>query len=150
MSIVVPKFQQTIIFTDEPIPRSYDGEQITIDEIYPWIRQIRDPEHPTMTLEDLKVVSKDALILDDHISFCEVIFTPTTPTCSMGAILGLSIKIMLMRILPLRFRIIVNCRENTHETWNSLNKQINDKERVLAAMSNKNIMKVVNSSIMVK
>ena len=51
-----------------------------------------------------------------------VTFIPTTTNCSMGAIIGLAIKVLLMRILPLRFHITVLCKENTHDTWKSLNK----------------------------
>lgn len=39
--------------------KSYNGEPISAEEIFEWIRLIRDPEHPSMTLEDLKVVHID-------------------------------------------------------------------------------------------
>lgn len=100
-----------------------------------------------MTLEDLKVVSKENIIIDDANSSIKVTFVPTTANCTMGSIIGLAIKVLLMRILPLRFRIEVLCQENTHESWASLNKQINDKERVLAALTNPNVMTVIEQSI---
>ncbi|CAL6015735.1 Iron-sulfur_cluster assembly protein CIA2 [Hexamita inflata] len=125
-------------------------EQMTNEEIYKWVRLIRDPEHPSMTLEDLKVVNRECVKVDDLQNTVEITFIPTTPNCSMGAVIGLAIKVLLMRILPLRFYINVRCKENAHETWKSLNKQINDKERVLAAMSNENVMRVIEQSIAIE
>ena len=97
-----------------------------------------------MTLEDLKVVTPASITVHDSGNYVCVEFTPTTPTCSMGAIIGLAIKVLLMTILPLRFQFRVLCKEGTHDTWKSLNKQMNDKERVLAALSNQNVQKVID------
>lgn len=78
-------------------------------EIYEWIKTVRDPEHLSMTLEDLKVVSKENIVINDANSSIQVTFVPTTTNCTMGSIIGLAIKVLLMRILPLRFRIEVLC-----------------------------------------
>ena len=52
----------------------------------------------------------------------------------MGSILGLSIKALLLKILPRRFIVHVNCKPETHEDWKGINMQLNDKERVMAAL----------------
>ena len=48
-------------------------------------------------------------------------FIPTTANCSMGSILGLSIKALLLKILPRRFIAHVNCKPETHDDWRGIN-----------------------------
>ena len=79
MSVVVPVFQQVIDLADQRAQRLSTNAPITTEEIYPWIKQIRDPEHPTMTLQDLKVVCFDDTTVCDADNYCRVTFTPTTP-----------------------------------------------------------------------
>lgn len=130
-------------------PPKHDAsyEDITAEEVYDLVKDIKDPEHPSMTYQDLKVVSIEDIKVCDQSNFIHVIYTPTTPDCSMGSILGLNIKIKLMRCLPSRFTIEVICKEGAHVNGIELNKQLNDKERALAAMDNPSIMGVVNRSI---
>lgn len=68
------------------------------------IRDIRDPEHPH-SLEALNVVRKEDITVDDAGSKVAVQFTPTIPHCSMATLIGLSIKVKLMRSLPRRFKV---------------------------------------------
>lgn len=70
-----------------------------------------------MTLEYLNVITEDNIVVDDKNSLVTVEFIPTTANCSMGSILGLSIKALLLKILPRRFIVHVNCKPNTHEDW---------------------------------
>lgn len=69
------------------------------------IRDIRDPEHP-YTLEVLGVVRKEDIAVDDAGSTVSVQFTPTIPHCSMATLIGLTIKVKLLRSLPRRFKVI--------------------------------------------
>ena len=74
-------------------------------------------------------------------------FTPTIPHCSMATLIGLSIRVKLMRSLPQRFKINVKVTPGTHSTENEINKQLNDKERVAAALENSGLTSAVNRCI---
>jgi hypothetical protein len=61
-------------------------------------------------------------------------FTPTIPHCSMAQMIGLMIKVKLSKFLPPKFKIKVIVTDGTHVNENEINKQINDKERISAAI----------------
>lgn len=115
-------------------------------EIYDHIRGIKDPEHP-LTLEELNVVQESNLTVDDKSSCVTVYFTPTIDRCSMATLIGLSIMVKLMRSLPARFKIEVKISKGSHSTEDAINKQLNDKERVAAALENPNLLQVINSCL---
>ena len=69
-------------------------------------RGINDPEHP-LTLEQLDVVKLDDVEVDDKNNRVNVIFTPTIPHCSMATLIGLSIRVKLLRSLPPRFKVLL-------------------------------------------
>ncbi|VDM31632.1 unnamed protein product [Hydatigera taeniaeformis] len=121
-------------------------EPITAAEVFEHIRDIRDPEHP-YTLEALGVVRKEEIAVDDVGSSVSVRFTPTIPHCSMATLIGLSIKVKLLRSLPRRFRIRVVIASGMHESEVDINKQLADKERVAAAMENPALARSVNQCI---
>lgn len=128
---------------DEPV-----GE----DEVFEIVRNIQDPEHP-LTLEQLGVVSRgqievhDAKGHEDGISSVKVRFTPTIPHCSMATQIGLCIRVKLQRSLPANFKTTVKIEPGTHASEKAVNKQLNDKERVCAALENKHLLGVVNRCI---
>lgn len=68
------------------------------------IRDITDPEHP-YTLEQLSVVSEEAIEVDDAAGTVQVQFTPTVEHCSMATLIGLCIRVKLLRALPPRFKV---------------------------------------------
>lgn len=68
------------------------------------IRGINDPEHP-LTLEELNVLQLQHVNISDSDSYVTVCFTPTIPHCSMATLIGLSIKVRLLRALPERFKV---------------------------------------------
>ena len=74
-------------------------------------------------------------------------FTPTIPHCSMATLIGLSIRVKLLRSLPSRFKVDVLIEQGTHQSEQAVNKQLNDKERVAAAMENQNLSEVVNQCL---
>jgi len=124
-----------------------DGrDPVTLQEIFDIIRRINDPEHP-LTLEQLNVVQLDLIEVDDVKSRVHVKFTPTIPHCSMATLIGLSITTKLIRSLPIRFKISVNITPGTHNQEHEVNKQLNDKERVAAALENKHLLQVVDQCI---
>jgi len=115
-------------------------------EIFDLIRDINDPEHP-LTLEQLNVVTIDQVDVSDDKNFVEVLFTPTIPHCSMATLIGLAIRVKLLRSLPSRFKVDVRIREGTHASEVAVNKQLADKERVAAALENSQLLEVVNQCL---
>uniref|UniRef100_A0A670YMM8 Cytosolic iron-sulfur assembly component 2B n=1 Tax=Pseudonaja textilis TaxID=8673 RepID=A0A670YMM8_PSETE len=93
---------------DEGLPDAIDDR-----EIFDLIRGIHDPEHP-LTLEELNVVEQLRVQVSDAGSAVSVEFTPTIPHCSMATLIGLSIKVKLIRSLPERFKVDVHITPGTH------------------------------------
>eukprot|EP00762_Andalucia_godoyi_P003350 ANDGO_06654.mRNA.1 Protein AE7 len=125
-----------------------DGVQDEIDafEVFEHIRGIHDPEHPH-TLEELKVVQHTLLYVDNKASIIDVQFTPTIPHCSMSTLIGLCIRVKLLRSLPSRFKLRVRVSPGSHAQEAEVNKQLNDKERVAAALENKHLIDVVDKCL---
>ncbi|VDO72909.1 unnamed protein product [Schistosoma margrebowiei] len=84
----------------------WDGQRQLIDkaEIFDHIRDIRDPEHPH-SLEVLSVLTDDWINVNDAESWVCVEYSPTIPGCSMATLIGLAIKVKLIRSLPRRFKV---------------------------------------------
>lgn len=112
------------------------------------IRFINDPEHP-LTLEELHVVQQSLIKVDNEHNEVFVNFTPTIPHCSMATLIGLSIRVKLLRSLPPRFKVTVEITPGTHSSEAAVNKQLADKERVAAALENSNLITVINQCIAV-
>ncbi|KAG2321885.1 hypothetical protein Bca52824_015098 [Brassica carinata] len=110
------------------------------------IRDIKDPEHP-YSLEQLKVLTEDSVEVDDTKSHVRVTFTPTVEHCSMATIIGLCVRVKLMRSLPPRYKIDIRVAPGTHATEAAVNKQLNDKERVAAALENPNLVEMVDECL---
>ncbi|XP_045193863.2 cytosolic iron-sulfur assembly component 2B-like [Mercenaria mercenaria] len=125
-----------------------DDVQDEIDdrEVFDLIRCINDPEHP-LTLEELNVVDCDNVHVNDSDSTVEILFTPTIPHCSMATLIGLSIRVKLLRALPPRFKVDVKISPGTHASEEAVNKQLADKERVAAALENSHLLEVVNQCL---
>lgn len=148
-----------------------DGRLVQVDEdsIFEVIRDIKDPEHP-YTLEQLGVVSKADITVGETEGYntgnnsvpsavdaaraplCStglplrhvtVTFTPTVPHCSMAGMIGLALVYQIMRYtsgLWIRIRI----KENTHSNYMALNKQLSDRDRVLAALENEAVIDLLD------
>ncbi|KAG8199167.1 hypothetical protein JTE90_015998 [Oedothorax gibbosus] len=116
-------------------------------EVFDHVRDIKDPEHP-MTLEELHVVELELIQVDDATNKCDIQFKPTIPHCSMATLIGLAIKVQLLRLLPARFKIDVSIVPGTHVSAAAINKQLADKERIAAALENKYLHKVINDCIL--
>uniref|UniRef100_A0A8C4GYA1 Cytosolic iron-sulfur assembly component 2B n=1 Tax=Dicentrarchus labrax TaxID=13489 RepID=A0A8C4GYA1_DICLA len=110
------------------------------------ILSINDPEHP-LSLEELNVVEQVRVKVSDAESTVGIEFTPTIPHCSMATLIGLSIKVKLLRSLPDRFKIDVHITPGTHASEEAVNKQLADKERVAAALENSSLLEVVNQCL---
>jgi len=119
-------------------------EPIDQDEIFDLIRSINDPEHPN-TLEELRVVSAPQIkIGHNHIT---VEFTPTVPHCGMSTLIGLSIRVRLLRSLPNRFKVDIFLKPGSHQSEHAVNKQLNDKERVAAALENQALVDTLEQTL---
>ncbi|XP_059072667.1 protein AE7 [Cryptomeria japonica] len=121
-------------------------EPIDQQEIFDHVRDIKDPEHP-YSLEQLKVISEDAIEVDDVHSHVTITFTPTVEHCSMATVIGLCLRVKLMRCLPSRFKVDIRVAPGTHATEAAVNKQLNDKERVAAALENPNLLGMVDECL---
>ncbi|KAM7523069.1 hypothetical protein LguiA_012971 [Lonicera macranthoides] len=183
-----------------------DVNEYAVEPFLHHIRDIKDPEHP-YSLEELKVISEEAVEVNDENSHVRVTFTPTVEHCSMATVIGLCLRVKLMRSLPSRYkplqreglviskqsveefkmhlcdtwhfgsnrtmeqryaredirlindtrissihpkiRILVDIRvaPGTHATEAAVNKQLNDKERVAAALENPNLVDMVDECL---
>ncbi|XP_071795277.1 cytosolic iron-sulfur assembly component 2A-like [Asterias amurensis] len=120
-------------------------------DIYDLIKDIRDPEKPN-SLEDLEVVFEEGVKVyplkgyeDAYI--IRVQFTPTVPHCSLATLIGLCIRVKLERSLPQKHKLDIYITKGTHSTEEEINKQINDKERIAAAMENPNLKELVEKCV---
>ena len=145
-----------VLFGVTPLERTAEETQREADleardpvdslEVFEIIRDIKDPEHPH-TLEQLRVAQRELINVDDARGRVDVHFTPTIPHCSMATLIGLCIRVKLLRSLPARFKVDVNVTPGTHMSEKDVNKQLNDKERVAAALENDNLLRVVNQCL---
>ncbi|XP_055346671.1 MIP18 family protein galla-2-like [Paramacrobiotus metropolitanus] len=126
---------------DENIADKFDDR-----EIFDMIRRINDPEHP-LTLEELNVVQIDHCEVDDDNNRVNVFYTPTIPHCSMATLIGLAIRVKLLRSLPERFKVDVRISPGSHVSELAVNKQLADKERVAAALENGQLLDVINQCL---
>ncbi|XP_010677385.1 protein AE7 [Beta vulgaris subsp. vulgaris] len=124
----------------------YAVEPIDELEIFDHIRDIKDPEHP-YSLEELKVLTEESVEVDDRRSHVRVTFTPTVEHCSMATVIGLCLRVKLMRSLPSRYKVDIRVAPGTHATEAAVNKQLNDKERVAAALENPNLVDMVDECL---
>ncbi|KAM0687269.1 hypothetical protein COBT_001495 [Conglomerata obtusa] len=125
--------------------------EVTKNTVFELIRNIVDPEHP-QTLEQLRIITLDSVKVyeNEHrdlfightlpVKIIEVKYRPTIPHCSMAAVIGLAIKMQLLKYVSLNIHIKVMIETDGHVQEKELNKQINDKDRVFAAGENESVM----------
>lgn len=65
----------------------------------------------------------------------------------MATLIGLSIRVQLLRALPARFKVSVEISSGTHVSEVAVNKQLADKERVAAALENSMLLEVINQCL---
>ncbi|KAI5131024.1 Cytosolic Iron-Sulfur Assembly Component 2A [Manis pentadactyla] len=111
-------------------------------EVYDLIRTIRDPEKPN-TLEELEVVHANGTSLLFGHSYCKIGKRDEESPMS-----GLCLRVKLQRCLPFKHKLEIYISEGSHSTEEDINKQINDKERVAAAMENPNLREIVEQCVL--
>uniref|UniRef100_A0A8C7JPV2 Cytosolic iron-sulfur assembly component 2A n=1 Tax=Oncorhynchus kisutch TaxID=8019 RepID=A0A8C7JPV2_ONCKI len=104
---------------------------------------LEHPEKPN-TLEELDVVSEECVEVqelgeDEYLIIIK--FSPTVPHCSLATLIG----VVNVSVLVQQLDIFIS--EGTHSTEEDINKQINDKERVAAAMENPNLRDIVEQCV---
>ncbi|CAK9058837.1 unnamed protein product [Durusdinium trenchii] len=98
-------------------------DELSSQEIFESLRHLTDPEHPNLSLEQLKVVEAGHVWVNEATRTVFVRFTPTVPTCSVATLIGLTIKAKLLRSLPHRYKVDVEITPGTHNTEDQVNKQ---------------------------
>lgn len=74
-------------------------------------------------------------------------FVPTVPHCSLATLIGLCLRTKLQRELPPKlFKVDLYLAQGSHQAEDEITKQINDKERVAAAMENPNLSETVEQA----
>ncbi|XP_043526204.1 MIP18 family protein galla-1 [Frieseomelitta varia] len=120
------------------------------ESVYDLLRTIKDPEKP-QTLEQLDVVYEDCVEIlrqtPKGVSVIRIEFNPTVPHCSLATLIGLCIRVKLERHLVALFKLDIFIKKGAHSTEQEINKQINDKERIAAAMENPNLRELVEKCI---
>jgi hypothetical protein len=67
-----------------------------------------------MTLEQLAVVSAPQITVVPSRVIIE--FTPTVPHCGMSTLIGLSIRVRLLRALPTRYKVDIRVKPGSHQS----------------------------------
>eukprot|EP00808_Paulinella_micropora_P002603 g76183.t1 len=131
-----------------------DDAKSTADILFtPTIPHCRSQIHPPFLTAGHRYTHHSSLQVTDilftppFLTAGHILFTPTIPHCSMATLIGLSIRVKLLRSLPSRFKVTVNITPGTHASEEAINKQLNDKERVAAALENEPLLKVLNKCI---
>ncbi|KAH1163623.1 hypothetical protein AAZX31_01G163000 [Glycine max] len=111
-----------------------------------FVRDIRDPEHP-YSLEQLSVLSEESISVDDKLGRILITFTPTVQHCSMATVIGLCLRVKLKHYFPPHYKVDIKVSPGSHANEESVNKQLNDKERVAAALENPNLRQLVDECL---
>jgi metal-sulfur cluster biosynthetic enzyme len=122
-------------------------ESLSASEVFECIRHLNDPEHP-LTLEQLNVLQVANIhVKNDDTNQILIQFTPTIPHCSMATLIGLCIRVKLGRSLATKYKVTIQIYPGSHQSEVAVNKQLNDKERVCAALENQHLLDIVNKCI---
>ncbi|CDP02023.1 unnamed protein product [Coffea canephora] len=111
-----------------------------------YVRDIRDPEHP-YSLEQLSVLSEESITVDEKLGRILITFTPTIQHCSMATVIGLCLREKLKDCFPAHFKVDIKVAPGSHADEEAVNKQLNDKERVAAALENPNLRQLVTECL---
>ncbi|KAK5843718.1 hypothetical protein PVK06_006176 [Gossypium arboreum] len=111
-----------------------------------FVRDIRDPEHP-YSLEQLSVLSEESITVDEKLGRILITFTPTIQHCSMATVIGLCLRVKLKECFPPHFKVDIKVAPGSHADEESVNKLLNDKERVAAALENPNLRQLVDECL---
>lgn len=121
-------------------------------EIYDFIRNIRDPERPE-SLEDLDVVKEEYVhvteIGEDYYDVT-IYYKPTVEHCHLATLIGLFIREKIRREIPpdyFRYKLKILAIPGSLQNEDDANRQVNDKERVAAALEKESMLRLVDQCI---
>ncbi|KAL2241348.1 UNVERIFIED_CONTAM: Protein AE7-like 1 [Sesamum indicum] len=153
-----------------------DALKLSISSVWVFLKwvgsnlDIRDPEHP-YSLEQLSVLSEESITVDEKLGRILITFTPTIQHCSMATVIGLCLREKLKDCFPPHFKVDIKVAPGSHANEESavdliqlytmlqsysehvfflspaVNKQLNDKERVAAALENPNLRQLVDECL---
>ncbi|PFH57818.1 hypothetical protein XA68_14535 [Ophiocordyceps unilateralis] len=135
---------------------AYAADPIDEQEVYDLVSTISDPEHPVslgqlsvINLADISITPSPALGLPSPNTIVQVCveITPTITHCSLATVIGLAVRVRLEQALPPNYRVQVRCKENSHSQDEQVNKQLQDKERVAAALENDTLRGVLDKML---
>nr|XP_043633833.1 protein AE7-like 1 [Erigeron canadensis] len=129
-----------------PADSHHESSAVDPLDIYDFVRDIRDPEHP-YSLEQLSVLSEDSITVDEKLGRILITFTPTIQHCSMAPVIGLCLRVKLKDCFPPHFKVDIKVTPGSHADEEAVNKQLNDKERIVAAMENPNLRQLVDECV---
>lgn len=141
--VVHEKRQRIARSNDDPHATDFAVDAL---DVFDSVRDIRDPEHP-YSLEQLSVLSEESITVDEKLGRIQITFTPTVQHCSMATVIGLCLRVKLLRCFPPHFKVDINVSPGSHANEASVNKQLNDKERVAAALENPNLRQFVDECL---
>ncbi|KAL2457621.1 hypothetical protein Fot_56140 [Forsythia ovata] len=116
------------------------------NDVFKVFLDIRDPEHP-YSLEQLSVLSEESITVDEKLGRILITFTPTIQHCSMATVIGLCLREKMKDYVPPHFKVDIKVAPGSHADEESVNKQLNDKERVAAALENPNLRQLVDECL---
>jgi metal-sulfur cluster biosynthetic enzyme len=125
----------------------YDAQDI-FDEL----SSVLDPERGHLTLADLDVISPETITVEatgKRHATVTVQVKPTVPHCHLMTIIALSIRARLHFTLPVTtfWKVQLIVPHASHLQAEEIERQVNDKERVAAAMENPTVMNEINRFI---
>jgi len=125
---------------------------VDAQDILDIVGPIRDPELP-FSLQDLDVVALDRIQVRTQASHGgdppegTILLTikPTVPHCSFVSLIALCLRSRLQRLLPegIRWKVDLALAPGSHNTPATVTRQINDKERVQAALETPEVRREV-------
>ncbi|EXB37232.1 hypothetical protein L484_020291 [Morus notabilis] len=95
----------------------------------------------------LSVLSEESITVDDKLGRILITFTPTIQHCSMATVIGLCLRVKLKHCFPPHYKVDIKVSPGSHANEESVNKQLNDKERVAAALENPNLRQLVDECL---
>ncbi|PON67666.1 Protein AE7-like [Parasponia andersonii] len=96
---------------------------------------------------ELSVLSEESITVDDKLGRILITFTPTIQHCSMATVIGLCLRVKLKHYFPPHYKVDIKVSPGSHANEESVNKQLNDKERVAAALENPNLSQLVDECL---
>ena len=96
--------------------------------------------HVFLSAQSAFVLSQEAKLSTLALPLCaclsarRVLFHPTVPHCTLARNIGLLVLLRLRDSLPAEHKVMVQLAPSSHHDEVSLNRVLNDKERVVAAL----------------